>query len=69
MKGELDGFASGGVFTADDYLATARKTEGLVSTTAGLDEPCLGFLLPRRLGRLPVSRVLDNVFLFSEAAG
>ena len=69
MKGELDGFTSGGVFTADDCLATTRRMEGLVSTTAGLDEPCLGFLLHRRLGRLPVSRVLDNVFLFSKAAG
>ena len=37
--------------------------------TESLEEPCLGFLLPRQLGRILASSVLDKVFFFSEAAG
>lgn len=67
VGGGLDGLASVGVFIVDDCLAIAGGTEGLVSTTIGLYGPCLRFLLPRRLGSLLVSRVLDNVFLFFES--
>ena len=34
--------------------------------TPDLDEPCLGFLKPRQLGRLPISMVVERVFLFFE---
>lgn len=67
VGGGLDGLTLVGVFIVDDCLAIAGGTEGLVLTTIGLYRPCLGFLLPRWLGSLLVSRVLDNVFLFFEA--
>ena len=38
-------------------------------TTLDLDDPCLAFLWPQRLGRLPISTILDKVFLLSPADG
>ena len=58
-----------GVFAVDGYLDIVGGMEGFVSMTGSLDKPCFGFLLPQQLGRLPVSSILDKVFLFSKAVG
>ena len=65
--GGLDGYTLG-VFTADGCLAIVERMKRPILMTPDLDDPCLGFLLPRQLGRLPTSTNLDNAFLFSEAA-
>lgn len=65
-SGGLDGPISR-ICIVDSCLTIAKGMRGPVSKTPDLDEPCLGFLLPQQQGRLPISMVLERVFLFSEA--
>ena len=67
----LDRSTSGQVGEASTLgLATgaawSRTTTGVVDS---IEESTFCFLLPQRLGRLPVSNLLDTVFLFSEKVG
>ena len=67
--GGLDEVASGGldesksrICTMDGCLAGAGGTTEPVLKTLDLDDPCLAFLWPRQLGRLPTSIVLERAF-------
>ena len=74
-NGFKDRFASGVVVTwevVDSWVEAGGGIEGSTLMMRDLDrvkEPSLGFLLPRRLGILPVSSILDIVFLFSKVVG
>ena len=55
----LDGSTSR-ICTVDGCLARAGGTKEPALTTPSLNDPCLAFLWPQRLGRFSISTVLDK---------
>ena len=58
-SGGLDGSTSR-ICTVDGCLARAGGMKEPTLTTPSLNDPCLAFLWPRRLGRFSISTVLDK---------